>query len=766
MLAALCGCGGSSKQAALKVELTLGDGAVSKCVQLVIRTDAGSETRSTPVDFNGRKSVTVGVLQGALPGNVTLYAIGYSDLTCMTPTNPVERADETKAEFAIGKVEPVSLSLSVRADAKDDDGDGYLSAMTGGDDCDDHDPAVHPGAVEICNNMRDDDCANGKDCEDSTCANKECGPVVGAECAGSSCAEAVCDDGIDNDNDGPVDCADGDCAGKICKNGGTCANHSCQGAASENGLCSDGLDNDGDQLIDCADPDCLAQSCTNGNHCLTGMTCDSSHQCDGGTAVLCAPPGSCFFAGQCQPADGGCYYPPHGGAACDDGNLCTGPDQCDDAGTCAGAAVTCPALGPCLRPSGCAAATGCMYMAAPGNACDDGNPCTQGDSCLGDAGCQGVSGPCAAPACQWPVGCSLDAGCEFGALDAGIGCDAGVCNGGGACIPTFPYVPSNFTEVQVPTPRGAVVLDCGLTRVNTNDGDGGVQFDNWCGGAPAFTVISQASGPDALLISADGFDLTADGGLDISGDRPLIIVSLKGIDVIGKLHAYAGSDACASGGAGGPVASDKGAGGGGFGSAGKNGGNSGSAGGGALSTNLVPLRGGCPGGGQNGIGGLGGGAVQLSAAQNVNVVGVISAPGRKGSGGGANEGGRGGGSGGGVLLEGLTVLVGPAASILTNGGGSGQGGGNVFGGDDGHDGRDDGSPATGGAALIVGGAGGDGAAGTTDATAGHDGSVGGAGGAGGGGLGHIQLNTATICSLGGGLLSGVVSSNQPDAGCN
>ncbi len=46
----------------------------------------------------------------------------------------------------------------------DADGDGYLSMAAGGDDCDDADPTVHPGAVEVCDNGKDDDCdgtANG-----------------------------------------------------------------------------------------------------------------------------------------------------------------------------------------------------------------------------------------------------------------------------------------------------------------------------------------------------------------------------------------------------------------------------------------------------------------------------------------------------------------------------------------------------------------------------------------------------------------------------
>ena len=39
----------------------------------------------------------------------------------------------------------------------DEDGDGYGIGCAAGPDCNDHDPAMHPGAVEICN-FKDDDC--------------------------------------------------------------------------------------------------------------------------------------------------------------------------------------------------------------------------------------------------------------------------------------------------------------------------------------------------------------------------------------------------------------------------------------------------------------------------------------------------------------------------------------------------------------------------------------------------------------------------------
>ena len=57
--------------------------------------------------------------------------------------------------------------------------------------------------------------------------------------------EIVCSDGVDNDGDGSVDCADSDCSGiQPC------------GRERKGPTCSDGYDNDGDGLTDCDDPDC------------------------------------------------------------------------------------------------------------------------------------------------------------------------------------------------------------------------------------------------------------------------------------------------------------------------------------------------------------------------------------------------------------------------------------------------------------------------------------------------------------------------------
>ncbi len=116
----------------------------------------------------------------------------------------------------------------------DSDHDGYTEAQG---DCADNDAGVHPGATEVCDDGKDNDCDGALDCTDTDCSgNAACGTCTDADAdnyyAETGCgteqdcddtdaavhpgASEICDDGKDNDCDGTTDCADADCAGDVC----------------------------------------------------------------------------------------------------------------------------------------------------------------------------------------------------------------------------------------------------------------------------------------------------------------------------------------------------------------------------------------------------------------------------------------------------------------------------------------------------------------------------------------------------------------------
>ncbi|WP_373501476.1 hypothetical protein [Desulfococcus sp.] len=173
---------------------------------------------------------------------------------------------------------------------------------------------VAPSPETNCSDGIDNDKDGRIDCADSDCANA-------SNCVAPK-TETNCSDGIDNDGDGKVDCADGDCAtASNCvvpktetncsdgidndKDGNTdCTDSDCIGATnckppSKETNCSDGIDNDQDGATDCADADCGGLKGPGGGLCeQVEDSCADAYDNDGDGRTDCAD-ADCVSVGAC-----------------------------------------------------------------------------------------------------------------------------------------------------------------------------------------------------------------------------------------------------------------------------------------------------------------------------------------------------------------------------------------------------------------------------------------------------------------------------------
>ncbi|MFO0595695.1 MAG: putative metal-binding motif-containing protein [Myxococcaceae bacterium] len=382
----------------------------------------------------------------------------------------------------------------------DNDADGFGANCTPGDDCDDSNPAIHPGSAERCNGA-DDNC-NGMTDEgiaDLTCGVGACRRTVTAclngqpqTCVPGMAATEVCN-GLDDDCNGTTD--DGPAGQAIsCMTGaeGVCAPGLTQ--CTDGGVVCAALLGAGDESCNGLDDNCNGQTDENnpdgGVACTTGLpgVCASG-------VTLCADGGlGCEAlvqpsAERCNNLDDDCNGTidngnPDSGVACTTGLL----------GVCAAGLTSCAAGGQLV----------CVQQVFPttetcnglddncNGTLDDGNPgagiacstglnglCGGGQTACGDGGISCVQ-------TVFPVAerCNnLDDDCngaiDNGNPDGGVSCStgqAGVCAAGTTACTSGAIVCNRTTSPSVETCDG---LD--------NDCNGAVDNGNPGGGQPCNT---------------------------------------------------------------------------------------------------------------------------------------------------------------------------------------------------------------------------------------------------------------------------------------
>ncbi|MBI4815236.1 MAG: PKD domain-containing protein [Deltaproteobacteria bacterium] len=269
----------------------------------------------------------------------------------------------------------------------DSDADLYYAEAGCGTavDCNDGNASINPGVAEntagLCSDAADNDCDSNIDCSDSQCSGLGgcpsctdgdgdlyystggCGTAVDCNDANANINPGIaentsgrCSDLVDNNCNGPIDCADGACAafwtnadsdGYYAQStagaclGGDCldSNSSVNPGAAENtcALCRDTLNNNCVSGTDLADPACAQQLEDTNTECSNGVdddgdgksnchdrSCWSGAQCGGSSSTSCVSTAGGNNRNCCRPSGTryACYRSECDGQPCDNGGTC------------------------------------------------------------------------------------------------------------------------------------------------------------------------------------------------------------------------------------------------------------------------------------------------------------------------------------------------------------------------------------------------------------------------------------------------------------
>jgi hypothetical protein len=353
----------------------------------------------------------------ALPCGITFR---YASIVAGNNGNPTSACAFWSFDAELDAV--AGLNEDNTAICPDADGDGHRAASCGGDDCDDTDPMVHPGAFQPCNATRSFNCLPLTPCPMGTACAHTSGLCL------TACLEGACQAGYSCNPDGY--CEESACAmrtmpcpaGTICRGG------------------------------NCVDP-CTGVTCPGELHCVSGacidlclgVTCPAMQVCvanDPGAASPCGPACTCLdlsssaFCGSraCDaqtgsPTEGHCVDPGCESMTCGAGMVCA-HGACIDG--CLG--VTCP-LGQLCQAGACVVDLCANVSCGPTQTCHAGTcvdacslvTCMMGQRCVSGV-CE--PDPCVGIDCGTSAHCVEGAcvpnGVDAGARDATAGGDSGV----------------------------------------------------------------------------------------------------------------------------------------------------------------------------------------------------------------------------------------------------------------------------------------------------------------------------------------------------
>lgn len=227
-------------------------------------------------------------------------------------------------------------------DCQDGDNDGFKDEACGGTDCNDSDPTIRPRGTEICGNTIDEDC-DGMDLE---CAagcmdadNDGYGVLGSIGCPRGN--EIDCDDSDPAVNPGAAEVCNGkddnciDGADECGLEGQVCVDGQCQGGA---GAQCENKDDCAGSLLTCdftVDPKIckVAENgtCAQASDCVSGLACEDN-KCTGNYCALNTCTGDYPF---CNREGGHCSECPFWDAANADASCTSSFEQCAPGGWCA-----------------------------------------------------------------------------------------------------------------------------------------------------------------------------------------------------------------------------------------------------------------------------------------------------------------------------------------------------------------------------------------------------------------------------------------------